>query len=91
MAVLFTRLPTKREINYRLPTGKILTNGHGLSKADITLGCNQMINLRGMKNCYPCIECKLCELINEHLLLICFLIINLDLPTKVENFNRQPT
>ena len=40
-----------------------------------------MINLRGMKNCYPCTEFKLCELINEHLLLTCFLIINLDLPT----------
>ena len=33
-----TRIPTKREINYLLPTGKILTNGHCLSKAGITLG-----------------------------------------------------
>ena len=51
------------------------------SRQHIRFHCNQMINLRGMKNCYPCIEFKLCELIKEHLLLTCFLIINLDLPT----------
>ena len=47
----------------------------------IRFHCNQMINLRGMKKCYPCMEFKQRELNNEYSWLTCFLIINQDLPT----------
>ena len=47
----------------------------------IRFHCNQMINLRGIKKCYPCMEFKQRELNNEYSWLTCFLIINQDLPT----------